>query len=321
MLPQLTRTVKLADELSTRLAAPIDQVVPGLDRARRDAELAGADVAADRSRRVPRASSTTCPGGCRRSPSSPSRPAACSGCASPACAAPARRRASAGDATRPDPSRPAEGAGEEGAGQEAPAKKAPAKKRGGARRRLRPGRPALTTSARSSAADERRRHDGAGQRRCRARRSSTAAPLADGRRDEGEGDAVAEHRREVAARDLADGIAVDERRRTRRAAGGGPRWRCRRGGGATPALPLGDAAPRGRGTSALSHATTQPSPACSGVMPGPSSWPCSGRPASRRSVSRAPSPAGLMPAPTIAVPQRSAAASAGTAISTPRSPV
>ena len=32
MLPQLTRTVKLADELSLRLATPIDQVVPGLTR-------------------------------------------------------------------------------------------------------------------------------------------------------------------------------------------------------------------------------------------------------------------------------------------------
>ena len=45
--------------------------------------------------------------------------------------------------------------------------------------------------------------------------------------------------------------------------------------------------------SPLSQPTTQPSPAWSGVMPGPSSWPCSGRPASRRSVSRAPSPAGV----------------------------
>ena len=32
MLPQLTRTVKLADELSTRLAGPIDHVAPGLAR-------------------------------------------------------------------------------------------------------------------------------------------------------------------------------------------------------------------------------------------------------------------------------------------------
>ncbi len=35
-------------------------------------------------------------------------------------------------------------------------------------------------------------------------------------------------------------------------------------------------------------------------MPGPSSWPCKGRPASRRSVSRAPRPAGLTPAATTA---------------------
>ena len=32
MIPQLTRTVKLADEMSARLATPIDQVVPGLSR-------------------------------------------------------------------------------------------------------------------------------------------------------------------------------------------------------------------------------------------------------------------------------------------------
>jgi ABC-type transporter Mla subunit MlaD len=32
MLPQLTRTIKLADEMSMRLATPIDQVVPGLSR-------------------------------------------------------------------------------------------------------------------------------------------------------------------------------------------------------------------------------------------------------------------------------------------------
>jgi ABC-type transporter Mla subunit MlaD len=30
MLPQITRTIKMADELSTRLAVPVDQVVPGL---------------------------------------------------------------------------------------------------------------------------------------------------------------------------------------------------------------------------------------------------------------------------------------------------
>ena len=32
MIPQVTRTVKLADELSARLSGPIDQVAPGLAR-------------------------------------------------------------------------------------------------------------------------------------------------------------------------------------------------------------------------------------------------------------------------------------------------
>src|SRR3954454_13568037 len=32
MLPQITRTVKLADELSSRLSVPIDTVIPGLNR-------------------------------------------------------------------------------------------------------------------------------------------------------------------------------------------------------------------------------------------------------------------------------------------------
>ena len=32
MIPQITRTVKMADEMSARLSAPIDQVVPGLTR-------------------------------------------------------------------------------------------------------------------------------------------------------------------------------------------------------------------------------------------------------------------------------------------------
>ncbi len=50
----------------------------------------------------------------------------------------------------------------------------------------------------------------------------------------------------------------------------------------------------------MSQLTTQPSPACSDVMPGPSSWPCSGRPASSRNVSRAPRPAGSTPAPVTA---------------------
>jgi hypothetical protein len=32
MLPQMTRTVKLADQISSRLAPPVDQVIPGLRR-------------------------------------------------------------------------------------------------------------------------------------------------------------------------------------------------------------------------------------------------------------------------------------------------
>ncbi len=32
MLPQVRRTVKAADDLSTRLSGPIDQVIPGLNR-------------------------------------------------------------------------------------------------------------------------------------------------------------------------------------------------------------------------------------------------------------------------------------------------
>jgi ABC-type transporter Mla subunit MlaD len=32
MIPQVTRTVKLADEVSKRLAAPLENVIPGLDR-------------------------------------------------------------------------------------------------------------------------------------------------------------------------------------------------------------------------------------------------------------------------------------------------
>src|SRR3954468_3469177 len=32
MLPQITRTVKMADELSARLSTPVDSVIPGLSR-------------------------------------------------------------------------------------------------------------------------------------------------------------------------------------------------------------------------------------------------------------------------------------------------
>ena len=70
----------------------------------------------------------------------------------------------------------------------------------------------------------------------------------------------------------------------------------------------------------VSNATTQPRPACNGVMSGPSSWPCSGRPASRRSVSRAPSPAGVAPASATAC-HNMAASPDGIEISSPASPV
>ena len=58
-------------------------------------------------------------------------------------------------------------------------------------------------------------------------------------------------------------------------AGGGPRWRCpaAAGGRLARARPPGPSRPRKPG---FVHDTTQPRPACSGVMPGPSSWPCSG---------------------------------------------
>ena len=109
--------------------------------------------------------------------------------------------------------------------------------------------------------------------------------------------------REVAAGDRAGRLAVDQHRPGRRGAGGGPRRTSPRRRRATPRSCSAASASRPR-KSPLSHATTQPSPACSGVMPGPSSWPCSGRPASSRSVSRAPSPAGAKPGAEHRVPQR-----------------
>ena len=145
---------------------------------------------------------------------------------------------------------------------------------------------------------ERRGHDPTGDRR--------AADVDDDRRlvghvgrQEGQGDAVAEHRREVAAGDRARPAARRSAPRSPRGADGDPRWRCPAGAGPRPGSRSASSAalPRNAG---LFHPTTQPSPACSGVMPGPSSWPCSGRPASSRSVSRAPSPAGSTPAPSTA---------------------
>src|SRR5271166_1991113 len=72
--------------------------------------------------------------------------------------------------------------------------------------------------------------------------------------------------------------------------------------------------------SPLSHPTTQARLAWRGVIPGPNSWPCRGSPASSRRVSRAPRPAGTAPVPSTAS-KKAPAASAGTAHSTPSSPV
>ncbi len=54
MIPQLTRTVKLADEMSKRLSVPIDEVTPGLTRLANTLELARVPCPADRPRSVPR---------------------------------------------------------------------------------------------------------------------------------------------------------------------------------------------------------------------------------------------------------------------------
>ena len=62
------------------------------------------------------------------------------------------------------------------------------------------------------------------------------------------------------------------------------------------ALPLGDERHRGPGSRpACPRRPPSPRPAWSGVIPGPSSWPCSGSAASRRRVSRAPRPGGNGP--------------------------
>ena len=102
-------------------------------------------------------------------------------------------------------------------------------------------------------------------------------------------------------------LPVDQHGLARHGAGGGPRPPGPGGGGRRPRSARRRAAPAPR-KSPLSQLTTQPRPACSGVMPGPSSWPCSGRPASRRRVSRAPSPAGSIPAPSTASPELGRAA-------------
>ena len=111
--------------------------------------------------------------------------------------------------------------------------------------------------------------------------------------DQGQGDPAFPHGRVVAAGHVPD-AGRRPRRQPRRAAAGDRRPPDRAAADDGPvARSSSSAAPAEK--SPLSQPTTQPSPAWSGVMPGPSSWPCSGRPASRRRVSRAPSPAGVTP--------------------------
>ena len=105
-------------------------------------------------------------------------------------------------------------------------------------------------------------------------------------------------------------VPVGEARRRRSGAAGGPRWPGRPAGGPRRLAFSRSRAARPRNPSGFDHDTTQPRPACSGVIPGPSSWPCRGRAASRRSVSRAPSPAGCTPVASTAS-QNEAATSAG----------
>ena len=223
---------------------------------------------------------------------------------------PRRRRTAPAPAAKKAPAKKRAGQ-EEGAGEEGTRpKKSAAERR--QRRRSTPG----VLSER----DERRRHDRAGQRRAAHvdRRRRRPSPTSGGTK--AERDAVAEHRREVAARDLADDLAVDERPRTRPAAGGGPRWRCRRGGGRRRAsrsavervaaaerrlVPRHDPAQPG-----LQRRDARAELVAVQRQRRPRGAACRGRRARPAS----------MPAPTIAA-HRSAAASAGTAISTPRSPV
>ena len=279
MLPQMTRTVKLADELSTRLATPIDQVVPGLTGSPRRsnspgaarrcptdlgqfidvindlsggmsplaqiAEQAGGLFGAAHPRAVTRAGARSAP---RRAPTAP-----------PLAPPP------------PPPSTPT--AGQEGRRpRSAPAKKAAGRRRrrrrsGRApRKKRRPARRPADAAARQRA-DERGRHDRAGQRGAAdvdGDRRALADARAGGRPRAMPWPSTGEKLPLVTTPTRRRRRA----RRTRRAAGGGPRWRCRRGGGRRPRRARRASAARPR-NSGLPHATTQPSPACSGVMPGP----------------------------------------------------
>ena len=293
MLPQITRTVKLADEMAERLSTPLDEVVPGLSRlaATLDSPVLRAlptdlgqflDIVNDLGRRMsPLAQIAEQAGGLfgLRIPGFGGGTST-SGRHGP-CAGPRAGRRG-GTARRP-PRRPGR-----------------RRRRSGHRRRGR--RPGKRLSDPNGAALTAWRRTGSPRPSpaapCRARRSPTGVPTPS---DGGTNARAMPWPRTGEKLPLVTSPTASPSTSTAHPARGGrrpsvampTRWR------ATPASRSASSAARPRNVG-LPHATTQPRPACSGVMPGPSSWPCNGNPASSRSVSRAPSPAGTMPAPTIA---------------------
>ena len=231
MMPQLTRTVKLADEMSKRLSTPIDQVVPGLTRL---ADTLNSpvlrsmptdlgrflDTINDLSRRLSPLSQLAEPGG-----------RAVRSCASPGLSPPAdvrHRRPTPAASPAPSRPQPPEGTGQDGASHTTPArKKTTAKKKAAPRAKKRRRRPATRWTGQR--AHERRRHDDAGKLGA-ADVDHHRRAFGDAGRHEGEGDAVTEHGRKVAARHHADVLARRRGRGTRReaaAALGGDADECR----------------------------------------------------------------------------------------------
>ena len=331
MIPQITRTVRMADEMSKKLAGPIDQVAPGLNRLADTLNApmitsfptdlsAFVDAINDLVRRLsPLGQIAESAGGLfgLRIPGM-TRPAT-----SPAAAMAPFMVAPPPPAATPPP----RAAAKKAAAKKAPAKKAPREE--GPPRRLRRRRLRRARSRRPSAPD-------------------ASAPLGQRRRTNGVATIVPASA--VPRTSIVTGIPASSAGGTKprampwpstgekfplvttptvspsttigalgAAVAGDPRWRCPRGGGCTPRSRSTASAARPRKLS-LPHATTHPSPACSGVMPGPSSWPCNGSAASRRRVSRAPRPAGTMPA-LVTASHTDAATSTGRRSRRPCSPV
>ena len=264
LLPQITRTVQTADEITSMLEGPVRATAPNVEKIVNALGSPGflslpIQFGELMQRLTPLAQLAENAGGLFGGFRLPGmgRPAPTTPRAAPHSTPAARRRARPPPATRRPRRQEAgcqEGTPPEDAGE------------GGHDQVCEPA----AASALNVSRDERRGDDGAGQPAAahvdsrRRRRSLTCGV------DEGQGDPVAEHRREVARRDHADRRRRRRSRRSRCAAGDGPRWRCRRDDGrrrrrARRAAP---ACPRNSG---LSKATTHASPACSGVMPGPNS--------------------------------------------------